>query len=358
MFRVLLGQSAGGGGGGSDGYYQSLTVDHTKLGSSDLTNYPVLVSVTDAKLKSVANGGHVDSTAGVNNIWFASTSSGTSADKIPFEIRKWDATTGQLIAWVLASSVSHTSDTLFGYLRYGDSAQTSDLSNHGGVWDSSFYRVNHGGKAGAIDGADSTSNGRDNNLHTPATAATGKIDTAGVVSATGPQQYTADNLNAPPTTAFSMSCWWKAVSNPSGSVNRVIATSNDNPGFTWSHSAGSFQQSPYIQTSGNGYFPVKYTTTLVGGTWYLLAWEWDGSNMRAYLNGALDTGPLATSGTMGSWLTGSGFYTFTWGGGEPGSIEEMRITKNTTRSASWNLADYNNQNSPSTFVTFGTETAI
>src|SRR5256712_3870456 len=42
-------------------YRKLITIDHTKVGSSasTLTNYPFLFSVTDANLKTVANGGHV-----------------------------------------------------------------------------------------------------------------------------------------------------------------------------------------------------------------------------------------------------------------------------------------------------------
>src|SRR2546422_4559593 len=42
-------------------YRKAITIDHTKVGSSasTLTNYPFLFSVTDANLKTVANGGHV-----------------------------------------------------------------------------------------------------------------------------------------------------------------------------------------------------------------------------------------------------------------------------------------------------------
>src|SRR5207302_9342021 len=47
---------------GDFGFRKPITIDHTKVGNSGattLTNYPFLYSVTDASLKSTANGGHV-----------------------------------------------------------------------------------------------------------------------------------------------------------------------------------------------------------------------------------------------------------------------------------------------------------
>src|SRR5665213_3909377 len=62
-----------GGGGGPSWYNSSwtnrkaITVDHTKVsGSSSLTNFPVLFSVIDANLKTVANGGSVGKSDGTD----------------------------------------------------------------------------------------------------------------------------------------------------------------------------------------------------------------------------------------------------------------------------------------------------
>ncbi|TLY19906.1 MAG: DUF2341 domain-containing protein [Nitrospirae bacterium] len=53
-------------------YRKAITIDHTKVGNSGapttLANYPFLYSVTDANLKTVANGGHVSNAAGAGTI--------------------------------------------------------------------------------------------------------------------------------------------------------------------------------------------------------------------------------------------------------------------------------------------------
>ena len=52
---------------------KALRIDHTKVsGSSNLANFPVLVSVTDANLKTVANGGNVGKQDGSDILFTAS----------------------------------------------------------------------------------------------------------------------------------------------------------------------------------------------------------------------------------------------------------------------------------------------
>src|SRR6478752_7540342 len=53
-----------------------VTIDHTKVsGSSNLVNFPMLLSVTDANLKTVANGGSVGKSDGTDILF-------TSADGV------------------------------------------------------------------------------------------------------------------------------------------------------------------------------------------------------------------------------------------------------------------------------------
>ncbi|HET6888026.1 MAG TPA: LamG-like jellyroll fold domain-containing protein, partial [Candidatus Udaeobacter sp.] len=77
------------------------------------------------------------------------------------------------------------------------------------------------------------------------------------------------------------------------------------------------------------------------------------SNLRLYKDGSLFAGPTAASpatapysqGTIGSAFGGS--Y---WNG----DIDEVHVSS-TNRSAAWITAEYNNQSSPGTFITMGSE---
>ena len=75
-------------------YRKKITVDATKVsGAGSLTDFPFLVSHTDAALKTTANGGKVENASGYD-IRFE-TSGGTELD---YERVFYSATTGQIIA--------------------------------------------------------------------------------------------------------------------------------------------------------------------------------------------------------------------------------------------------------------------
>src|ERR1700730_14718862 len=87
---------------------KSIIVDHTKVsGSSSLNNFPMLFSVTDANLKTVGNGGSVGKSDGTDMLFTASD----GVTKLNHELESYNASTGQVIAWVQLSSLSPTADT-------------------------------------------------------------------------------------------------------------------------------------------------------------------------------------------------------------------------------------------------------
>src|SRR5665213_1586753 len=104
-------------------FSRSLTIDHTQCGSSDSSNFAVLVKLDSSNagttMKTVANGGHIQNTvtqSGGNavtmpaDLIFTSDSGGTT--KVPWEIDSYDGTNGILWAWVKLATVSHTSNTV------------------------------------------------------------------------------------------------------------------------------------------------------------------------------------------------------------------------------------------------------
>src|SRR5581483_1813978 len=75
---------------------RSLSVDHTKVPAT-LVNFPVLVSVSDPALKTVANGGHVQNANGYDIGFYADAG---GVNKLKWEVERYNGATGQLIAWV------------------------------------------------------------------------------------------------------------------------------------------------------------------------------------------------------------------------------------------------------------------
>jgi len=114
-------------------YIRSITIDHTKVGTTNNTDqnyFPVLVSLSDATLKNISQGGHVQSINGYDIAFYSDINLITQLDH---EIETYDGTNGSFIAWVKIPFLSHTIDTNF-YVGYGANV-VSSMENVNGVWD-------------------------------------------------------------------------------------------------------------------------------------------------------------------------------------------------------------------------------
>jgi hypothetical protein len=131
-------------------FVRSITLDHTKCGSGDSTNFPVLVSITaQTWLKTVANGGNIQNTATVNSITVPTdlvfASDQVLSSLLSWEVEFYDAVAGTIIAWVKVATVSSSTDTVF-YVGYGDSGVTTFQGGAlGAAWDSHYIAIYHFG---------------------------------------------------------------------------------------------------------------------------------------------------------------------------------------------------------------------
>jgi hypothetical protein len=100
--------------------------------------------------------------------------------------------------------------------------------------------------------------------------------------------------------AYSVHFLAKSTSAPAGGGNRKVVTIHNGAGtcdigFAWDHNNAAFQKAAYHRT-GAGAFPVaKLTSAISANTWYAMGSSYDGSNIRAYLNGALETTSAAAA---------------------------------------------------------------
>ena len=167
-FRLIDGEASPEGIGYSEGTYgkvtlgadllfgfrKSITFDHLKFTDAScgatLTNFPVLVSLTDVDLKHVdeASPGDVADLEGDDIIfrsYDAATCGGSAPCGLDHEIEKYDPTTGQLIAWVripVLNTKTASSDSVI-YMYYGNSDVANSSQNAAGVWDSNYMGVWH-----------------------------------------------------------------------------------------------------------------------------------------------------------------------------------------------------------------------
>lgn len=350
------------------GYSRSLTVTSSStLLPSTQTNFPVLVYISHATLKTVANSGHINNTVTAASgpavtmpadLIFTSDSGGTT--KIAWEVESYDATNGILWAWVVVASCALS--TVF-YCFYGDSA-VSTAQNTGSyvpanVWDANYVGVWHlATNSSALVLSDSTSNARTLTNVNTATAVTGQVDGGvGVASASSQELKRVTNIVAG-STAFTQSAWVKNTTFPTA-YNTVVTQNNNAVSAHYfdlhiksTGKLGMFVGSPNVSYDGTG------ATTLSTGAWYCLAMAYDNSGgLCGYVNGASDK-TVAAGGNLAVVPTQCEI-----GNDLPftprhinGSIDEVRLS-NIARSANWVTAEYNSQNDPSTFVAVGAEVA-
>ena len=109
-------------------YRKKITTSLNTVISSDLTDFPYLVSFTDSDLTKTTESDGTD-------IVFTA-SDGTT--ELAYEIERFDQSTGEVIAWVKIPTVSASGNTDI-YIYYKGTATSSSSS----VWDSNYKLVYH-----------------------------------------------------------------------------------------------------------------------------------------------------------------------------------------------------------------------
>jgi sugar lactone lactonase YvrE len=338
-------------------YGKKITIDNTKVaGSSSLTDFPVLISLTDIDLRSTSNSGNVHSSNGYD-ITFKNN---TGTTVLSHEIEKYDPTTGELIAWVKVPSLSATTDTEIN-MYYGNPCISSDPSSSS-TWNSDYIVDMHmdDNPTGTI------SNSSQQNFTassfgsmTSGDILTGKIGNGTDFDGSNDGFTMSDNnsldLN---TNDFTFSCWFKtdAVSNYQTLFNKK-PSGGGVTGFGAVYVNPNSQLTFYFKGAGTTQGGGTTTATVNANSWYSFHLTCDVANdeVEIYLNGSLvstisvDAGSTLANGHhqyFGSFNTSS--YPFN------GVLDEMRIAL-TDFSADWIATEYNNQNSPSTFYSVSSQ---
>lgn len=299
-------------------------------GSSDLNNFPVLVSVTDADLRSTGNGGNVESPNGFD-ITFTSSDGTTRLDH---QLESYDASTGEVIAWVRFPTLSATSDTEF-FIYYGNSGITTDQSA-ASTFDSNYQLVSH--LNNSVN--DNSQNGFTGTANAT-TAAPGFIG-GGRSFGGGASDfisYTDDPaLDIAGDITISMWVNTDAINGP----DLLTKGDFDDAYGAWFDFNGIIQfQINADRLSGNG--------SISAGNWtYLTFVKSSGLGGRAiFIDGALDNsdGTTTAFNTNPDPLTiSSSAFPF------DGTIDEVRIS-DVARSTDWISTEFNNQNAPAAFIT-------
>jgi len=343
-------------------YRKKITVDHTKV-KADLINYPMLIYVTDADLKDVANSGHVESEFGYDICFYDST----NTTKLKHELVTYTKTTGKIEAYVKIDTLDTDADTEI-YMYYGnDDIVTTQNSTD--TWNSNYIFVHHLKDLTTSTTADSTAN----SFTGTKTAANGPAETTGYIekgqSFDGSDDWIniGDNDKLTPT-KHTISFIIKPNTQV---VSTAYLFAKEGPRYSTNVETRCYFYSSAVHYNvmrkDGGYIGRKDSdgmTTLGTSDFHLLTMVWDGgtsnSSLKIYIDGQqvddADAGGAAFTGivnTVANFGIGTNPYNppaYCW----KGIVDEARFSK-TDYAQTWIETEYNNIFSPGTFMDFDIE---
>lgn len=331
------------------GNRQPITLNPTsdKVPNTSQTDFPTLIKITDVS----------------NNIWAKAQADGddilfTSADgttKLAHEIEKYNAATHELWAWVKVPTLA-TGATTGIYMYYGNAAAANQQSKTA-VWSNGYKTVLHmAGANGATTFLDSSAVNKPYTTFGSAQISTASSKIGGssgyFVGSSGNSwlrtPYTADlNLNS---VDWTMEAWFN--SNSFANFQQVISKDTYGSNYDWAieipNSTTISLHTNRVNTSLTATVPTMQT-----GQWYHIAFTRQGGTNYLMLNGVSynsntmaitnDSQVYATVGVSGYNSPNSYFR---------GYLSEVKLMKG-FGSTDWIATEYNNQNDPASFETFG-----
>jgi len=281
---------------------------------------------------------------------------------LSWEVESYNPSTGSVVFWVKLPTVSHTADAVF-YMFYGNAKINTFQGNKNGTWGSNYVAVYHmADNAANQNVADSTSHGNTGTAqaNTSAKTVAGEID--GALSFNGSSDYIGAgagsnfyilgnitieawvNVNSMPGLGQQAYVCGKGYNGEHESYFLRLETGNDGTNYV---EAGTF----------NFPDPDQAQVAVAGftGGWHHLVGTFDGQ-WNIYVDGVKTASgqtvaPLPTNEPflIGARDANGGTLSYL-----NGSIDEVRIS-NAALSADWISTEYNNQSSPFTFYTIGSE---
>ncbi len=332
-------------------YRKAITINNAKIsqtGGTVLSNFPVLVSLTDPDLKYAGSGGRVASSTGADIVF--TDSDGRTA--LNYEIENYSSSTGNLVAWVnvpiLSPAVSHTI-----YAYFGDAtAPTESVATEEATWDSDFISVYHLGNITDLRTNDSTGNypGMNNGA---AVVTTGEV--FGGAGFNGSSTYIYNNSFVEPTNSATLSAWAK-LTDASDNWNTIADVDYGYLQLQLAARSGAGDISWLVSHPG-GSSLCKIGDAGILNQWHLYTATYDSSNnaLSVYVDGN-KLGSCAMTGSPNfsgnSALTIGAIYKGSGGAYFNGAMDEVEASE-VARSADWINTEYNDQSDPSAFYSVG-----
>lgn len=347
-------------------YRSPLTISNTMVnGGANLTNFPVLISVTNNALRHSSYGGNIAHFNGYD-ITFATNADGSG--RLNYQLEYYNPSTGNIIAWVNLPTLYSAANTNL-YLFFSNPSITIDASTDA-VFGTDYVGVYHLGSAIPDNGPranDGTNVGSE--------IVAGKIGQARHFTRAEKDYVQLANQSDFNFTSNMTVSFWVNVESFSTAAWGDYIIKGDNANWRFVGPAGTRQMYFSFGTGGtDGGFTCDLASgnnALTAGRWIFVAGTFDGASAtrrkRLYVyDGA----------TLGFWEQTTGLpaslqsYTVNT---EPvlfginsqaddsrafnGMFDEVRIS-NITKTTEWLRTEYNNQNNPSTYITMGAPVQI
>ena len=315
-------------------YRKKITIDHDQVGS-DLTNFPILISITDANLNSNAQSDGDD-------IVFTNA----TGTKLNHELESYNSGTGALVAWVNVTSLSSSTDTEI-YMYYGNSTCSSQ-QNAIDTWNSDYEAVYHLNEAsGTV--FDSTNNNVDGSSSGGVTygqtgkvgnclqfATNGKVDLGNAVAGFDSSTVTVET--------------WVKTTDASGTDTRIVTIGEEATNKWVLNKVHNTNGNKAIFSNTDSSHATPATNNAINdGTWHYLVGKTSPESI--FLNGSAQSSTISDSWSFEANSTiGSRGTTFYFNG----YIDEVRISS-TIRDSNWITTTYNTMSNKSTFLSTSNE---
>ena len=321
-----------------------ITINSSQV-SSNLSNFPILVNITDIDLRDDAQEDGDDITF---VLW------DDNSTKLNHEIELFNKTTGEIVVWINVTNLSSTVDRKI-WMYYNNSV-CSNQQNINDVWDSNYVMVHHLNETSQTTGNyndhfDSTLYNNNGETYNGATMdIDGKVDGGDEFSGNTSDDYIAieDNLVLDITDEISIS-FWVNLNDYANTSDLVTKGSYLDSYSTWVRSTGT------VRFAVNDDY-LTSADSLNINTWYYLTFTRDSSTngRKIYINGienANDTLSTSFNTNNDPLYISTNYYEI------DGVIDEVRIS-NIARTSSWIKTCYNNMNGPDKFIEFGNESHV
>lgn len=310
------------------GYYKQITLNTGQINGTH-SNFPILISITGSDLvgKTQSDG---------DDIIFASDINGTTI--YDHQIESYNSANGTYRAWVRIPTLSDANNTLV--MFYGNASATNTSTTD--TWDSNYQLVMH------MDDLNDYSGKGNNGVNNGTGSTSGKIGNARSFTSGGGNDYIsiADDATLDITGNITISAWMN-ITNFGDTPDLVTKGDYTDAYSTWLRNGGTVR----FATDGS---TLTSSGSVSSGTTAYVTFTKTNSGRNIYINGT----PSGSDNISTAFSTNNNpLYISSPDYGLDGFVDEVRIS-NVARSANWISTEYNNQNTPATFHSFGAEQII